>query len=116
MRSASRAKEEPMSTYSGRDRWLLPRQQTEYPARALLPEALLHGRREATFLVLAALFFVATTALITLGMTREVDLSALLASISPSIEVPTALLVPLGALPFALALIANALVCELLGR
>jgi len=102
-----------MSTNS---HWLLPRQQTEYPARDLLPEATLHGRREATFLVLAALFFVATTALFTLGTSRVIDVSALIASVAPGLDLPTEVLVPLGALPFALSLVASALVCELFGR
>jgi uncharacterized PurR-regulated membrane protein YhhQ (DUF165 family) len=105
-----------MSTHNERDRWLLPRQQTEYPARALLPETTLHGRREATFLVLTALFFVATTVLVVLGFTRTIDLTALLARISPAATPPLALVVPLGVLPFALSFVASALLCELLGR
>src|SRR5262245_4256750 len=98
-----------------RDRWLLPRQQTEYPARALLPEAILHGRREMTFLTLASLYFVATTVLVVLGFTRAIDLSALLAHIAPADQIRATLL-PLGVVPFALSFVASALICELLGR
>ncbi|HEY5928147.1 MAG TPA: VUT family protein [Kofleriaceae bacterium] len=105
-----------MSFNSTDDRWLLPRHQTEYPARALLPEAKLHGRREATFLVLAALYFIATTALLVLGMSRVIDVSALLTRVMPGLELPSALLLPLGVMPFALSFIASALVCELFGR
>src|SRR5829696_3922156 len=45
-----------MPTNSYDDRWLLPRRQTDYPSWDQLPEATVHGRREATYLVLAATF------------------------------------------------------------
>lgn len=105
-----------MSTTSHDDRWLLPRRQTEYPARELLPEEMLHGRREATFLTLAAIFLVATTALLVLGTSRIVDVSGLLARVAPDVELPFALLLPLAVVPFAASFVASALVCELLGR
>lgn len=105
-----------MSTHSSDDRWLLPRHQTEYPGRDLLHEATLHGRREATFLALAAIFLVATTALLVLGTSRVIDLGALIAVVAPELELPTALVVPLGAIAFAPSFIAAALVCELFGR
>jgi hypothetical protein len=98
------------------DRWLLPRHQTEYPARDLLPEATLHGRREATFLVLAAMFLVTSTALVVLGTSRVIDVGALLRSANVPVELPIAMLVPLGVLPFALSFVASALVCHLFGR
>jgi uncharacterized PurR-regulated membrane protein YhhQ (DUF165 family) len=98
------------------DRWLLPRHQTEYPARVLLSEATLHGRREATFLALAAMFLVATTVLVVLGTSRTIDVGALLRSANVAVELPIALLVPLGVLPFALSFVASALVCHLFGR
>jgi uncharacterized PurR-regulated membrane protein YhhQ (DUF165 family) len=104
-----------MSTNSCDDRWLLPRRQTEYPARDRLPEETLHGRREATFLALAATFLVATAALIVLGTSRVVDVPALLARNGAG-ELPVALLVPLGAVPFAASFVASALACELFGR
>ena len=103
-----------MSTNS--DRWLLPRQQTEYPARALVPEATLHGRREATFLVLAAMFFVTSTVMLVLGAGRAIDLSTLIESIVPNVHVPVAMTLPLGIMPFAASIVASALVCELFGR
>jgi uncharacterized PurR-regulated membrane protein YhhQ (DUF165 family) len=107
-----------MSTTSHDDRWLLPRRQTEYPARDLLPEEMLHGRREATFLTLAAIFLVTTAALLVLGTSRiiEIDPSVLLARIAPGVELRFALLLPLGVIPFSASFIASALVCELLGR
>lgn len=98
------------------DRWLLPRRQTELPARGLLPEETLHHRRELTFLALAALFLTTSCALVMLGASRVVDVSAVLARVAPGIELPTALLVPLGVLPFAASFIAVSLVCHLLGR
>jgi uncharacterized PurR-regulated membrane protein YhhQ (DUF165 family) len=104
-----------MPTTSQDDRWLLPRRQTEYPARGLLPEATLHGRREVTFLVLAAVFLVTTAALILLGTGRVIDLAALLAWVAPSLDLHRALLVPLGVIPFAASFAAAALACELFG-
>ena len=101
-----------MSTNSNDDRWLLPRRQTEFPARELLAEETLNGRREATFLVLAALFFVATSALVLLGTSRVIDLGALV----PAFTLPVHVLIPLAALPFAISFVASTLVCELLGR
>lgn len=105
-----------MSTTSSSDRWLLPRRQTEYPARQLLPEATLHGRREATFLVLAALFLVATSALVLLGTSRVIDVTALIARTGVEVELPIAVLLPLGVVPFALSFIASGLACALFGR
>ena len=103
-----------MTTSSQRDRWLLPRQQTEYPARDLLSEATLHARREVTFLVLAAMFFVAATALLVLGTSRVIDVPAWLAHVA-ELHVPFALLVPLGVVPLAASFVASAMVCELFG-
>jgi uncharacterized PurR-regulated membrane protein YhhQ (DUF165 family) len=118
---------EPMSTNSPDDRWLLPRRQTEYPARDVLPEATVHGRREATFLALAALFLVTTATLIVLGTSRVIDANALVAGVlrafdgsnadaSTSGVLPVALLAPLGALPFAVSFVASSIACELFGR
>jgi hypothetical protein len=106
---------EPAMNYSNHDRWLLPRHQTEYPGRDLLPEATLHARREGTFLVLTAMFFVATAALILLGTSRMIDASALLARIAPSLHVPIALVVPLAVIPFAVSFIASAMTFDLFG-
>jgi uncharacterized PurR-regulated membrane protein YhhQ (DUF165 family) len=80
-----------------------------------LPEATLHGRREVTFLVLAAVFLVATATLILLGTGRVVDLAALLAWAAPSLDPHRALLVPLGVFPFVVSFAAAALACELFG-
>src|SRR5262245_37301649 len=93
------------------DRWLLPRQQTEYPTRDLLPEAKLHGRREATFLVLATVFIASLAALVT-SPARELDLSVVL----PDVDLPVSMRVAIGVIPAALGFAAVALVCELFGR
>jgi uncharacterized PurR-regulated membrane protein YhhQ (DUF165 family) len=98
------------------DRWLLPRRQTEYPTRELVAEEKLHGRREATFLVLAAVFLVTAAALVVLGTSRIVDPSVLLAELLPDRELPIAMQIPFGVLPFALGALALTLVCELYGR
>jgi uncharacterized PurR-regulated membrane protein YhhQ (DUF165 family) len=100
---------------SNHDRWLLPRHQTEYPGRDLLPESTLQARREGTFLVLTAMFFVASAALLLLGTSRMIDASALLARVAPSLELPTALVVPLAVIPFALSFIASAMTHDLFG-
>jgi hypothetical protein len=88
-------------------RWLLPRQQTEYPAKDLVSEAVLHARREATFLVLTTLVLLAVTSLLAFG-----------ALIDPGRwwELPIEVRVPLGALPGPLGLVALMLACELYGR
>src|SRR5215471_16342344 len=74
---------------------LLPRQQTEYPTRDLVAEERLHGRREGTFLILAAMFLVASAGLVLLGTNRVIDLSALIAAVIPGAELPIALSLPL---------------------
>lgn len=94
------------------DRWLLPSRQREYPSRRALSEEQLHARREATFLVLAGTFLVAAAALPLLGMSRIIDLSG----IAPDVELPVALLLPVGVLAFPLSFTASNLVCELWGR
>jgi uncharacterized PurR-regulated membrane protein YhhQ (DUF165 family) len=103
-----------------KDRWLLPRHQAEYPAWDLLSEETLHGRREATFLVLGAIFVVTATLLVVLGTSRSIDLSAVvtsaLASMSRDVELPLAMRIPFGVIPFALGGLALALVCELYNR
>jgi uncharacterized PurR-regulated membrane protein YhhQ (DUF165 family) len=98
------------------DRWLSPRRQTEYPTRDLVAEETLHGRREATFLVLAAIVLVTTSFATVLGTGRMIALSPVLAAIVPDLDVPLALQLPFGVLPFALGALAVALVCELYGR
>lgn len=101
---------------SHRDRWLHPRQQTEYPALGRVAEHRLHGRREATFLVLAAVFLVTVASLIVLGTSRTIDPSSVLAVFRPDLALPIAMRIPLGVLPFALGCMALTLVCELYGR
>jgi uncharacterized PurR-regulated membrane protein YhhQ (DUF165 family) len=98
------------------DRWLLPRRQTEYPAWDVIGEARLHGRREATFLALAAIFLVTTASLAVLGTSRIVDPSDALASVAPDRAFPIAMQIPFGVLPFALGCLALTLVAELYGR
>lgn len=95
-----------------RDPWLLPNRQREYPSRRVLSEEHLHGRREATFLVLAGTFLVAAAMLPVLGMTRIIDLSGVL----PDMELPVELLLPVGVIAFPLSFSAGCLVCELWGR
>lgn len=101
---------------STQDRWLLPRRQTEYPAWDVIGEARLHGRREATFLALAAIFLVTTAALAVLGTSRIVDPSDVLAAVAPDRAFPIAMQVPFGVLPLALGCLALTLVAELYGR
>jgi uncharacterized PurR-regulated membrane protein YhhQ (DUF165 family) len=98
------------------DRWLLPRRQTEYPARALVAEVKLHGRREATFLAFATMFIVAITFAVVLGGSRVLDVSALIASVAPDVDLPVALALPFGILPAAFGFVAVMLACELYGR
>jgi uncharacterized PurR-regulated membrane protein YhhQ (DUF165 family) len=98
------------------DRWLLPSHQAEYPRWGLVAEDKLHGRREATFLVLAAVSLVTTTLLVVLGTSRILDPSPVLAEALPDVELPIALRIPFGVMPFALGGLALTLVCELYGR
>ena len=105
-----------MSLTSANDRWLLPRQQTELPSRALLPETVVHRRREGTFLVLTAMVFVSMTAMLLLGASRAVDLAVIVGRIAPDVVLPKPMLLPIGALPFAVSLIALGLAVELFGR
>jgi len=98
------------------DRWLSPRRQTEYPAWDLVAEDKLHGRREATFLVLAASFLVTTAVVVVLGTSRTVDPAPVLAAALPDLALPIAMQIPFGVVPFALGVVALALVCELYGR
>jgi uncharacterized PurR-regulated membrane protein YhhQ (DUF165 family) len=98
------------------DRWLLPRRQTEYPARNFLSESKLHARREATFLVLSMVFAVALTVLLALGTARLIDVGEVVASLVPDVRLPVTLQVSFGALPAALGFFAVLLACELYGR
>ena len=98
------------------DRWLLPRRQTEYPTWDLVSEATLHGRREATYLVLATILLVTLTPLLWLGTSHVIDLGTVLATWFPELELPIAMQLPFGVVPFALGLIAVLLACELYGR
>jgi uncharacterized integral membrane protein (TIGR00697 family) len=99
-----------MTSY--RDRWLLPSRQREYPSRRVLSEGHLHARREATFLMLAGTFLLAAAMLPVLGTSRILDLSDLVSGV----ELPIALLLPVGVLAFPLSFTAIDLVCELWGR
>lgn len=77
----------------------------------LVAEATLHGRRETTYLVLAAMVFVAMASLILFEPSRVIDVSA----VFPDLHLPIAALVPVGVLPFALSFVAIILICELYG-
>ena len=96
-----------------RDRWLLPRHQTEYPTWDLVAEEKLHGRREATFLVLSACVAIAAAALFAFG--GQIDLTASVAAFAPDLALPP-LVVPIGAVPAAFGIAALLLACELYGR
>ncbi len=98
------------------DSWVLPSRQGEYPGRAVLGEALLHRRRERTFLVLAALFLTATGATVILGTSRVIDLSYAITSLFPEVALPFELALPFGVLAFPVAMLAATLVVELYGR
>lgn len=96
-----------------RDRWLLPRRQTEYPTWDLISEEQLHARREATFLAFASIAVAVITASVLLGAAAAIDLSALLEA---PLDAPVTLVVPAGLVPAALALVPIMLACELYGR
>ncbi len=91
------------------DRWLLPTCQCERPGLALLPEATLHGRREGTFLVFAAIVLSTTVAAALVGGTI-LDVTDTL-----GIELPLATM-PTGALLAPVALTAALIVCEVYAR
>lgn len=92
------------------DRWLLPSRQSDLPGRDLIAPTTLHGRREGTFLVLAALYLVATLALpLWFASSWVVDLSGLPFDIAGATELTV------GVIVFPIALIAGQLVCELYG-
>ena len=98
------------------DSWVLPCRQGEYPGRPVLGEALLHRRRERTFLVLTALFLTATATSVILGTSRVIDVSYAITSVFPDVALPLDLALPFGVLAFPIALFAATLVCELYGR
>ncbi len=98
------------------DSWVLPSRQGEYPGRPVLGEAMLHRRRERTFLVLATLFLTATAATVILGTSRVIDVSYAITSMFPDVALPFELALPFGVLAFPMALLSATLVCELYGR
>ncbi|MEO8550062.1 MAG: VUT family protein [Kofleriaceae bacterium] len=92
------------------DRWLLPSRQSDLPGRDLIAPTTLHARREGTFLVLAALFLVATIALpLWFASSWVVDLSGLPFDIAGATELTV------GVIVFPVALIVGQLVCEIYG-
>jgi uncharacterized PurR-regulated membrane protein YhhQ (DUF165 family) len=92
------------------DRWLLPSRQSDLPGRDLIAPTTLHARREGTFLVLAALFLVATIALpLWFASSWVIDLSGLPFDIAGSTELTV------GVLVFPIALIVGQLVCAIYG-
>jgi uncharacterized PurR-regulated membrane protein YhhQ (DUF165 family) len=97
-----------------RDRWLLPRRQTEYPLRDLVSEEKLHARRESTFLALGSLVLATCAASIFLGADRAIDLAALFDLDASALPAP--LVIPLGLVPVAFAVLPILLACELYGR
>ena len=97
---------------SSSDPWLLPSNQAEHPARPILIDATLHGRREGTFLILAATFLVVTAITPLLGLSPAFDLIARLHLGGHGL--PAAVL-PFGVLAFPLGFLAVNLVGELWG-
>jgi uncharacterized PurR-regulated membrane protein YhhQ (DUF165 family) len=98
------------------DPWLSPTRQFDLPGRAQLPTATLQGRREATFLVLAAMFLVAAAALVLLGARTLFDVNATVAPLAADRELPAALVLPIGALALPVGWLAITLVGALYGR
>jgi len=94
------------------DPWLLPSRQAEHPARSAVADVRLHGRREATFLILATIFLVATTMSPIFGISPAIDLIALLGLRDAGL--PAAVL-PFGVLAYPLGFLAVNLVGELYG-
>ncbi|HUJ58595.1 MAG TPA: hypothetical protein VLX92_08885 [Kofleriaceae bacterium] len=92
------------------DRWLLPSRQADFPARDVISDAVLHARREATFLVLVTITLVATSATVVLGVGQTIDVGATF-----GLDLPTPLIVPLGALALPVALCATSIACDLYG-
>ena len=98
------------------DTWTLPSRQGDFPGRPVLGEALLHRRRERTFLILATLFVAATAATVILGTSRVIDLNYAISAIAPDRVLGFSFELPFGVLTFPIALFAATLVCELYGR
>jgi uncharacterized PurR-regulated membrane protein YhhQ (DUF165 family) len=94
-----------------RDPWLLPTRQAEHPARPVIDDVDLHGRREATFLVLVATFLVTSVIAPIFGATPTIDL----ARFGLSGHGLPALALPFGVLAVPLGLLAVTLVIELYG-
>src|SRR5262245_3615058 len=95
------------------DPWLLPTRQAEHPARSAVADVRLHGRREATFLILAATFLVATATSPIFGVTPAIDLIALFGLRGSGLP---AVVLPFGVLAYPLGFFAVNLVAELYGR
>ena len=93
-----------MSAYH--DRWLLPTRQCDYPGLDPVPDNILHGRREGTFLVLVAIAF--TASLVAPIAAGWIDVAAVL-----GLRLPFASVIPLGVLALPVGLAATIVVCEL---
>src|SRR5262245_47636117 len=91
--------------------WQLP--QHEVPGRAQLSDALLYGRRERVFLVLASFFIASSLMLPLLGFERVYGVSFVVRAVGYEPAWP--LLVPLGVLAFPFALLALNMVGALFG-
>jgi len=98
-----------MTATTHQDHWLLPTRQCEYSGLDPLADTVLHGRREATMLALAALAFTAT--LIVPVAAGWIDVAAAL-----RIQVPFASIVPVGVLVMPIAIAVALVVSELFGR
>jgi hypothetical protein len=93
-----------MSAYH--DRWLLPTRQCDYPGLDLVPDTILHGRREGSFLVLVAIAF--TASLVAPISGGWIDIAAVL-----DLKLPFATVIPFGVLALPIGLAATIVACEL---
>jgi uncharacterized PurR-regulated membrane protein YhhQ (DUF165 family) len=94
------------------DEWLI--RQRELPGRPKLSDRRLYRRRERVFLILGALFLVATAIAPLLGASKVFGAARPLREIGLSIS--TQLLLPVGVVALPLGLLALNLACELFGR
>src|SRR5438874_1675144 len=92
------------------DPWILPNRQLDIPTRPVLAEAALHARRERASLVFAVLVVVSAVLPIVAGIARVIDLGGL------GVELPMAMLLPIGVVVLPLGLVAVALACDAYGR
>jgi queuosine precursor transporter len=89
----------------------LPTEQYRHDGLPVLPESVLHERRERVFLVLAGLFLGTLAMLNILGVTRFVDLSFQLPGTGLTVPMPLAV----GVLPYPITFLCTDFISELYG-